>query len=270
MVAFCAQSATLGLPTVLENVFRAQFASELPSFARHRTAIISRRPAYSRQFRSLSHNGFSLSQSISSSSSQSPATSQSQSKGNAHQSEVSIEDLTDNVTTSNSTSTPKDTPHTPPKASKTQKNSTGATEKNSRADNGLKATGPKPKRKKEGWQIQKDALKQKFREGWNPPKKLSPDALEGIRHLNAVAPDRFTTPVLAEQFRVSPEAIRRILKSKWRASEEELEDRRKRWERRHDRIWGHLSELGLRPKTKRTEPFADTNVLYDDRRKGSR
>ncbi|KAL5363535.1 required for respiratory growth protein 9, mitochondrial [Aspergillus floccosus] len=269
MVTFCAHSASLVLPTVLENVFRAQFASELPSFARHRTAIISRRPAYSRQFRSLSYNGFSHSQSMSSSP-QPPATSQSQSKANAHQSEVSIEDLTDNVDTSNTTSTSTDLSHAPPKTSKTQKKSAEATGKNSRADNERKAAGPKPKRKKEGWQIQKDALKQKFREGWNPPKKLSPDALEGIRHLNAVAPERFTTPVLAEQFRVSPEAIRRILKSKWRASEEELEDRRKRWERRHDRIWGHLSELGLRPKTKRTEPFTDANVLYDDRRKGGK
>ncbi|PYH78009.1 hypothetical protein BO82DRAFT_249753, partial [Aspergillus uvarum CBS 121591] len=64
-------------------------------------------------------------------------------------------------------------------------------------------------------------LKEKFKEGWNPPKKLSPDAIEGIRHLHQVAPEQFTTPVLAEQFKVSPEAIRRILKSKWRASDKE-------------------------------------------------
>lgn len=122
----------------------------------------------------------------------------------------------------------------------------------------------KPKTKKpEGWQIQKTALQEKFKDGWNPVKKLSPDALEGIRHLHSIAPDKFTTPVLAEQFEVSPEAIRRILKSKWRASAAELESRRERWERRHHRIWSHLTQLGLRPKTKRTAPFDDVGILYD-------
>ncbi|OJK00854.1 hypothetical protein ASPACDRAFT_117377 [Aspergillus aculeatus ATCC 16872] len=124
----------------------------------------------------------------------------------------------------------------------------------------IKNTGP-PK-KKEHWQTQKAALKEKFKEGWNPPKKLSPDAIEGIRHLHQVAPDKFTTPVLAEQFKVSPEAIRRILKSKWRASDKEMEDRRKRWERRHDRIWAHMTELGLRPPTKDTEKIQDSQVLF--------
>ncbi|KAB8067621.1 hypothetical protein BDV29DRAFT_185842 [Aspergillus leporis] len=124
--------------------------------------------------------------------------------------------------------------------------------------------------KKEHWQIQKAALKNKFKEGWNPSKKLSPDALDGIRHLHAVAPDKFTTSVLAEQFQISPEAIRRILKSKWRPSEAEMEDRRKRWDKRHDRIWSHLSELGLRPRTKRSEAFTDANVLYDKGDKDSK
>ncbi|KAI9934929.1 hypothetical protein ASPWEDRAFT_44463 [Aspergillus wentii DTO 134E9] len=119
------------------------------------------------------------------------------------------------------------------------------------------------KKKPEGWQIQKGALKKKFKEGWNPTKKLSPDAIEGIRQLHGASPDKFTTPVLAEQFKVSPEAIRRILKSKWRASEPEMEDRRKRWQKRHDRIWSQMAELGLRPKTKRTNPLSDSNILYD-------
>ena len=120
------------------------------------------------------------------------------------------------------------------------------------------------KKKPEGWQIQKEALKQKFEGGWNPPKKLSPDALDGIRHLHAMAPDRFTTPVLAEEFKISPEAIRRILKSKWRASEAQMDDRRKRWEKRHDKIWSQMAELGLRPKVKRHQALNDVNVLYED------
>lgn len=125
---------------------------------------------------------------------------------------------------------------------------------------------PKKKKKPEGWKIQKDALKHKFKEGWNPPKKLSPDALEGIRHLHATAPDQFPTPVLAEQFKVSPEAIRRILKSKWRPSEKEMEDRRGRWQKRYSRIWSQMSELGLRPKRKSAERISDPNrVLYENR-----
>lgn len=122
----------------------------------------------------------------------------------------------------------------------------------------------KKKQKPEPWQIQKDALEKKFPAGWNPPKKLSPDALDGIRHLHATAPERFTTTVLAEEFKVSPEAIRRILKSRWRPSEGEMEKRRQRWERRHERIWSQMHELGLRPPTKRSRPLQDSNRLFKE------
>jgi hypothetical protein len=125
------------------------------------------------------------------------------------------------------------------------------------------------RRKPENWRVQKAALKDKFEGGWNPPKKLSPDALDGIRHLHAKAPEQFTTAVLAQEFEMSPEAIRRILKSKWRPSEDEMESRRKRWEKRHDRIWSRMAELGLRPTTKSTQPVADYHVLYKDDRESS-
>ena len=111
-------------------------------------------------------------------------------------------------------------------------------------------------RSREDWQIQKDALKKKFgEEGWSPRKKLSPDTMEGIRALHEQYPQKYTTPVLAEQFKVSPEAIRRILKSKWRPSPEKMEERRARWAKRHDRIWDAQAEMGLRPKrTKDRKP----------------
>ncbi|ERF69444.1 hypothetical protein EPUS_07848 [Endocarpon pusillum Z07020] len=111
-------------------------------------------------------------------------------------------------------------------------------------------------RPREHWQIQKDALKEKFgEEGWSPRKKLSPDTMEGIRALHEQYPQKYTTPVLAEQFKVSPEAIRRILKSKWRPSPEKMEERRARWAKRHDRIWDAQAEMGLRPKrTKDRKP----------------
>ena len=98
------------------------------------------------------------------------------------------------------------------------------------------------------WKIQKLALEKKFGEaGWSPRKKLSPDALEEIRNLHSQDPERCSTEALAKQFEVSPEAIRRILKSKWRASEEEQADRMGRWDRRGERIWTRLAEAGLDP-----------------------
>ena len=101
------------------------------------------------------------------------------------------------------------------------------------------------------WQIQKSALKLKLNDAaWNPRKRLSPDALEGIRELHKQYPDKYTTPVLAEQFEVSPEAIRRILKSKWKPSEEEEVDRRKRWDKRGESIWSRWVDMGLKPPKK--------------------
>ncbi|KAF2190634.1 hypothetical protein K469DRAFT_558656 [Zopfia rhizophila CBS 207.26] len=108
-----------------------------------------------------------------------------------------------------------------------------------------------PKKSLERWQVQKAALKEKFgNEGWNPRKKLSPDAMEGIRHLHKTHPDKFTTPVLAQHFKVSPEAIRRILKSKWQPTDEEQEERLRRWDKRGERIWSNLVELGIKPPKK--------------------
>ncbi|KAF2017142.1 hypothetical protein BU24DRAFT_420166 [Aaosphaeria arxii CBS 175.79] len=105
-----------------------------------------------------------------------------------------------------------------------------------------------PKKKMERWQIQKAALKEKLGgEAWNPRKKLSPDTMEGIRHLHFSQPERFTLGLLADHFKVSPEAVRRILKSKWRPSEEEQEERLARWDKRGERIWSNLVELGVKP-----------------------
>lgn len=101
------------------------------------------------------------------------------------------------------------------------------------------------------WQAQKAALKEKLGgEAWNPRKKLSPDTMEGIRHLHSTQPTKFTTPILAEHFKVSPEAIRRILKSKWRPSDQEYEARMQRWDKRGERIWTNLVEMGVKPPKK--------------------
>ena len=108
-----------------------------------------------------------------------------------------------------------------------------------------------PRTPREPWQIQKAALDKKFgTTGWVPRKRLSPDALDGIRALHAQYPQTYTTEALAEQFKVSPEAIRRILKSKWRPSEEEDVSRRQRWQKRGETIWSQMVELGVKPPKK--------------------
>lgn len=61
----------------------------------------------------------------------------------------------------------------------------------------------------------REKMKRSFPEGWSPPHKLSRQAMEGLRVLHTHDPEKFSTPMLAEKFRVSPEAIRRILRSKW-------------------------------------------------------
>jgi len=73
------------------------------------------------------------------------------------------------------------------------------------------------------------ALKQLFPNGWAPPRKVSRSAMDGIRELHRIDPEKFTTSILADRFRVSPEAVRRILKSKWVPEARNLEkERRKR------------------------------------------
>lgn len=79
-------------------------------------------------------------------------------------------------------------------------------------------------------------LKKAFPEGWLPPRKLSREAMEGLRSMHALDPETFTTPVLSEKFRISPEAVRRILKSRWEPSREQR-TKRAETERRSREEW---------------------------------
>jgi hypothetical protein len=103
------------------------------------------------------------------------------------------------------------------------------------------------------WRRQKAALK-RILDGqtWNPTrKKLSPDTMDGIRAMHQAYPETLTTPVLAKHFEISPEAIRRILKSKWKPTEEEEEKRMARWEKRGKEVWERLvREKGYKPPKK--------------------
>lgn len=77
--------------------------------------------------------------------------------------------------------------------------------------------GPTPKEV----EAHRAALQAAFPSGWSPPRKLSREAMDGLRQLHAHDPATFSTPVLAERFRVSPEAVRRILRSRWEPGREE-------------------------------------------------
>lgn len=152
----------------------------------------------------------------------------------------------------NNVSFNSDTSTSPPSSSSPEANDEAPAKKRRR-----RTIAPKDKEPTgtQEWQIQKAALQKKFPLGWAPPKKLSPDAISGLRALHAQFPDTYTTPVLSNLFGVSPEAVRRILKSKWSpATAEEEEDRRERWVRRGERVWDRWAALGVKvPKKWREE-----------------
>ncbi|KAJ1727066.1 Required for respiratory growth protein 9 mitochondrial [Coemansia biformis] len=78
----------------------------------------------------------------------------------------------------------------------------------------------------EGWQRRKIEMKLKLGEaGWEPEKKIAASSMEKIRLLNAEFPEQWTMERLSEQFKISQEAVRRILKSKFRPSTEQAEKR---------------------------------------------
>jgi hypothetical protein len=136
--------------------------------------------------------------------------------------------------------------------------------------NNSRATSrPKPK-DREIWQVQKASLERKFGEkGWQPSKRLSPDTIEGIRALHASDPKNYKTETLAMHFQITPEAIRRILKSKWRPNEAEAEDRRQRWEKRGVKKWKEMAELGVRPPAKWRALGVTSKQQQEKRGKGS-
>ncbi|KAI0318513.1 hypothetical protein OF83DRAFT_1171026 [Amylostereum chailletii] len=82
------------------------------------------------------------------------------------------------------------------------------------------------------WAAHRATLKNNFPEGWAPPRKLSRDAMDGLRSLHSLDPQTFSTPVLADKFHISPEAVRRILRSKWQPTKEQR-DRLAVRERQH-------------------------------------
>ena len=92
------------------------------------------------------------------------------------------------------------------------------------------ADEPTPKE----WAAHRMVLKEMFPEGWAPPRKLSREGMEGIRALHRQDPEKFSTPFLADKFKISPEAVRRILRSRWEPPKKKvdriLERERREWQ----------------------------------------
>ncbi|ODV91920.1 hypothetical protein CANCADRAFT_18013, partial [Tortispora caseinolytica NRRL Y-17796] len=77
---------------------------------------------------------------------------------------------------------------------------------------------------------QKYALKEKFDgDRWRPQKRLSPDMIDMIRSLKHMYPE-IKSGDIAERVKVSPESVRRILRSKWEPTDEEKERMTKKWQ----------------------------------------
>lgn len=75
-------------------------------------------------------------------------------------------------------------------------------------------------------------------------RRLSPAALEGIRTLRKNHPE-YTTRKLADLFEISPEAIRRIIKSSWTPDAATQEARMERWVRRGSSVFQRWERLGV-------------------------
>jgi len=98
-------------------------------------------------------------------------------------------------------------------------------------------------------QLHRERMKSSFPQGWSPPHKLSRQAMDGLRVLHMHDPETFSTPMLAERFRVSPEAVRRILRSRWEPSPEQR-GRLLRRELREKQAWIEAKRVAEREEYK--------------------
>ncbi|CEQ39139.1 SPOSA6832_00643, partial [Sporobolomyces salmonicolor] len=96
------------------------------------------------------------------------------------------------------------------------------------------------------WKKHQQTLRAQFPDGWAPPKRISREAMDLVRSLHRTAPAVHTVPVLADKFKISPEAVRRVLKSKFElpGDEREKRERKRREERERGRARDDAQEDG--------------------------
>lgn len=95
------------------------------------------------------------------------------------------------------------------------------------------------------WKKQMFALKEKFPMGWNPLKKLSREQMDHMRDIKRAQP-QINLNELASMFSISPEAARRIIKSKWRPDAAKSQKIEQRWKRRGQQLKASRREQASR------------------------
>ncbi|CAG8448822.1 17262_t:CDS:2 [Acaulospora morrowiae] len=88
-----------------------------------------------------------------------------------------------------------------------------------------------------GWLKHKYAIMERTGFGkWDPKKKVPREVMEKIRALHEQAPEENNSKTLSQQFKISPEAVRRILKSKWIPDSMKLERQKRKFEEKFAKI----------------------------------
>lgn len=87
----------------------------------------------------------------------------------------------------------------------------------------------------EPWKRQMFALKERFPQGWDPKRRLSRDEMEDLRQRKRAHPE-LNNSQLGDMYRVSPEAVRRVLRSTWAPKGDAAQRVQKRWKRRGERL----------------------------------
>ena len=105
--------------------------------------------------------------------------------------------------------------------------------------------------------VHSETIKKHFPQGWGPPRKLSRDAMDALRDLHTSDPTVHTTVALANRFQISPEAVRRILRSRWAPSDERRQWLLAREKRMRD-------EAIARRHTKEQEDIEDIEVQMNE------
>lgn len=96
--------------------------------------------------------------------------------------------------------------------------------------NKIKQAELKRKQSAPEWVKREETLRKRYGQ-WNPTRKLSRQQIMDIKNLKEQYPG-MKTKQLADFFEISPESIRRILKSKWEPTDEEMEDLKRRTAKR--------------------------------------
>lgn len=103
----------------------------------------------------------------------------------------------------------------------------------------------RPRNELERWMAEKANLQKKFQGArWEPKKKVSPAAMDGMRAIHKSHPE-YTTEKLSQLFELDPDAIRRILKSNWVRDAATDEARMEHWAKRGVRVYRRWENLGV-------------------------